>query len=542
VDRKSSRLQTQANIKEAREQYETQNAMHAKLKAEAEKQSAKLDTASATLDKQTEKKTHLRRTHSQVAMDHQSLAKAVKIHSSEAERNEKAIAGLHSATDRLKEKLSSLEAEMAADFLHKLSKADEEEMHDSITSLAELKKGVVQLATVRSKVETDKKVIEGLLTTNLLKRKEELEGNLSTSQADENSEQLEKETGDLQALRELSATLKEKLKTVEEGLEDALKKEKARSSDLDKLRSKEQKAADELSTESKATERLLSKRGVYVSKRDDNVRKIRDLGSLPAEAYKDKYKKLNMGQAMKKLNNLGKQLKEFTHVNKKAIDQYVQFTEQRESLLERKKELDKGRQAIIELIEHLDQKKDAAIERTFKGIAKHFSAVFKELVPDGKGMLVMETKRKGKGKGEEGDKESGVMRYKGVQIKVSFTGASGSDQSMIQLSGGQQSVVALSLIFAIQRCDPSPFYLFDEIDSNLDAVHRTSVARMIKSQAKNTQFLTTTFRPEHIATADKFYGVKFQNKLSRVSVLTKEEAKELILVVEREYEADLKKR
>ena len=39
-----------------------------------------------------------------------------------------------------------------------------------------------------------------------------------------------------------------------------------------------------------------------MSKRDDNVRKIRDLGSLPAEAYKDKYKKLNMGQAMKKLN------------------------------------------------------------------------------------------------------------------------------------------------------------------------------------------------------------------------------------------------
>ncbi len=43
-------------------------------------------------------------------------------------------------------------------------------------------------------------------------------------------------------------------------------------------------------------------------------------------------------------------------------------------------------------------------------------------------------------------------------------------------------MVALSLVFAIQRCDPSPFYIFDEIDSNLDAVYRTAVARLIDKQ------------------------------------------------------------
>jgi len=47
---------------------------------------------------------------------------------------------------------------------------------------------------------------------------------------------------------------------------------------------------------------------------------------------------------------------------------------------------------------------------------------------------------------------------------------------MQQLSGGQKSVVALALIFAIQRCDPAPFYLFDEIDANLDQQYRSSVA------------------------------------------------------------------
>ncbi len=71
----------------------------------------------------------------------------------------------------------------------------------------------------------------------------------------------------------------------------------------------------------------------------------------------------------------------------------------------------------------------------------------------------------------------------GVAMKVSFT-KNGETQHMQLLSGGQKSLVALALIFAIQRCDPAPFYLFDEIDAALDSVHRTAVAKMIQRQAE----------------------------------------------------------
>ena len=60
--------------------------------------------------------------------------------------------------------------------------------------------------------------------------------------------------------------------------------------------------------------------------------------------------------------------------------------------------------------------------------------------------------------------------------QVSFTGLQSEMKSLEQLSGGQKTLVALAFIFAIQKCDPGPFYLFDEIDAALDAQHRKSVA------------------------------------------------------------------
>jgi len=122
-----------------------------------------------------------------------------------------------------------------------------------------------------------------------------------------------------------------------------------------------------------------------------------------------------------------------------------------------------------------------------------------------------------------------VEKYIGVKVKVSFTGQ-GETQSMKQLSGGQKTVVALTLIFAIQRCDPAPFYLFDEIDAALDPQYRTAVGNMIRRLADmaNTQFITTTFRPELVKVADKIYGVTHKNRVSRVNVVSKEDALEFI--------------
>lgn len=83
--------------------------------------------------------------------------------------------------------------------------------------------------------------------------------------------------------------------------------------------------------------------------------------------------------------------------------------------------------------------------------------------------------KKAKGKGKE--KAAGsIESYTGISIKVSFNSKSDEGLRIQQLSGGQKSLVALALIFSIQKCDPAPFYLFDEIDANLDADRRTAVS------------------------------------------------------------------
>ncbi|KAL0437109.1 UNVERIFIED_CONTAM: Structural maintenance of chromosomes protein 3 [Sesamum radiatum] len=247
------------------------------------------------------------------------------------------------------------------------------------------------------------------------------------------------------------------------------------------------------------------------------------------------YKRKSIKELHKLLHKCNEQLQQFSHVNKKALDQYVNFTEQREDLQRRQAELDAADEKIKELISVLDMRKDESIERTFKGVAKHFREVFSELVQGGHGFLVMMKKKDNNDvDNDQDDDEPGPAEVEGrvekyIGVKVSFTGQ-GETQSMKQLSGGQKTVVALALIFSIQRCDPAPFYLFDEIDAALDPQYRTAVGNMVRRLADmaNTQFITTTFRPELVKVADKIYGVTHKNRVSRVNVVSKEDALDFI--------------
>jgi structural maintenance of chromosome 3 (chondroitin sulfate proteoglycan 6) len=103
----------------------------------------------------------------------------------------------------------------------------------------------------------------------------------------------------------------------------------------------------------------------------------------------------------------------------------------------------------------------------------------------------------------------------------------------------------LAFIFAIQRCDPAPFYLFDEIDAALDERYRKEVANLIwkhstqkiePKEEKDTQFIIATFKPEMVEIGQKFFSVSIPRadtrekikKISKVAEITEEEAKSIL--------------
>lgn len=144
------------------------------------------------------------------------------------------------------------------------------------------------------------------------------------------------------------------------------------------------------------------------------------------------------------------------------MDQYINFNQQRQQFVERYDSLSHDKMKIQELMDGLDLQKEEAIWRTFQGVSKHFTDVFQELVPYGRGSLIMIKAADTQNESgveefirEEKVSQSGyhgpsIDEFLGVRVKVSFSDTV-QQFEMHQLSGGQKALVALALIFAIQR-------------------------------------------------------------------------------------------
>ncbi|XP_027158386.1 structural maintenance of chromosomes protein 3 [Coffea eugenioides] len=452
------------------------------------------------------------------------------------EKKEKLLSNILTQIDQLRGSIAVKQDEMGTELVDHLTPEEKDSLSRLNPEITSLKEKLIACRSNRIETETRKAELEMNLSTNLVRRKQELEAVKLSAEADMLHNEAEMKRQDLVEASILVENLTQQQKRVSQSINERNKKIKDIKDEKDSIKALEDKYQSTLQDEAKELEQLLSKRNTYIAKQEEYSKKIRELGPLSSDAF-ERYKRKNIKELYKMLHSCNEQLQQFSHVNKKALDQYVNFTEQREELQKRQAELDAGDEKIKELITSLDMRKDESIERTFKGVAKHFREVFSELVQGGRGFLIMMKKKDGdeddNDNDEDGpraaDMEGRVEKYTGVKVKVSFTGI-GETQSMKQLSGGQKTVVALALIFAIQRCDPAPFYLFDEIDAALDPQYRTAVGNMVRRMADmaSTQFITTTFRPELVKVADKIYGVTHKNRVSRVNVVTKDEALDFI--------------
>ncbi|ANB13366.1 cohesin subunit SMC3 [Sugiyamaella lignohabitans] len=377
-----------------------------------------------------------------------------------------------------------------------------------------------QASSERSRLGEQRALLESDLQDNLYVRNDQIKTNniefLENNGDDAEAVLIEIQT-QVKKLTKEKATMEKKLSQVDHNLEALFKEKNAHAASLAQIEEDQTKLAQHIEQLQKNADKDVAKRARLQSRKDILHSKIRALGTLPESV--NEFVNMDANQIVERQREVTEQLKKYVHVNKRAAEQYRDSLEKQTHLIVRERELSEALTSIRELIQTLDRRKDEAINRTFKQVDIAFSEIFQQLVPDGIGRLVIQRKPATTGN---------RIDYTGVDIDVSFNSRNNEQQAVSQLSGGQKSLCALTLIFAIQRCDPAPFYLFDEIDANLDTQYRTAVAHMLKEQAKDAQYICTTFRPEMLTVADKFYGVVYKDKMSTIAPISASDAMSFI--------------
>ena len=462
----------------------------------------------------------------------------------ELEQKQKARENVDGLVRTMGEQLNGYQTELAGDFKKALSNQEERQLETLNAQLPVLRKQRAVAGEQRSDLETRKDTIEFELRANLRLTLDRLQ----TADVDDagtirdgsgSSSHLKERQRDLKRISGALASVNEKLSEIEAAIEKAQHQLESSTQARTNVEAEIETCSRAIRNHQKLLEKAAAKRAAVVARLADVQTQIRNLGVLPDAAFGRQYAELDAKVATNRLHRVQDALKKYGHVNKKAFEQFAQFERQKEVLEGRRADLDSSDASIRELVDHLDRRKDEAIERTFRQVSREFASIFEKLVPAGKGRLVIQRRSDRQARGEDEDEDSddeaaarrkggGVENYTGVGISVSFNSKHDDQQRIQQLSGGQKSLCALALVFAIQASDPAPFYLFDEIDANLDAQYRTAVAELLKSSAESGQFICTTFRSEMLLVAEKCYGVSYSHKASKIGVVTKEEALDFV--------------
>lgn len=187
-------------------------------------------------------------------------------------------------------------------------------------------------------------------------------------------------------------------------------------------------------------------------------------------------------------------------INMRALEVYEEVKAEYDRVNEKVETLQKEKEDIMKIIEEIDKKKKRTFMRTFKGINELFKRNFSQLSRKGEAYLAIANKE---------DIFSG-----GVDIVVKL--GKGKYFDVTSLSGGEQTLIALSLLFAIQEHKPYHFYIFDEIDAALDKRNSERLNGLLKKYKQAGQYLVVTHNDAIITDSNVLYGVTMQEGISKI--------------------------
>ena len=284
---------------------------------------------------------------------------------------------------------------------------------------------------------------------------------------------------EIRGLEKTEAQMGKKVKDLQDARDAAYKEKTDREADLDKVTHKIDTKEDfllKMQTELKVQEEQLAEAERVMKEMAVELQE----GRLPSLEEL----KTTIADCDAAITGLGP-------INLRALEDYDAQQTRSVDLKDEFKRLEGQREELIHLVDQLTDKKKEGLAKIFTSINENFARVYAELTEGGEAELALENPEK--------PFEGGLT----LKVKPAHKKA----LRLEALSGGERSLASMALIFAIQEYDPSPFYLLDEIDQNLDAVNAEKVARMIRRNSATAQFVQISLRKVSLKEADHLVGV-----------------------------------
>ena len=152
------------------------------------------------------------------------------------------------------------------------------------------------------------------------------------------------------------------------------------------------------------------------------------------------------------------------------------------------------------VIEELGMKKSQALQTTWVKVNRDFGSIFSMLLPGTQAKL---------------EPLEGQSVSEGLEVKVAFNGV--WKDSLTELSGGQRSLLALSLILALLLFKPAPMYILDEVDAALDLSHTQNIGLMLRTHFSTSQFIVVSLKEGMFNNANVIFRTRFVDGISAVT-------------------------
>ena len=297
---------------------------------------------------------------------------------------------------------------------------------------------------------------------------------------------------DLKKLKEQLANFELQITEIKEKLGDLLKERDEINQQLVDMQTEHGLKLKELENIAEQIESFKARRREIEPQLEDAKKDLEEAG---VEISKLEPVTMSIEELNNKIQRLSRRMDELGAVNMRAIEDFDAVSEREKELKDKISTLTHERQEIINRMNGYEQLKKEAFMTTYDNINSNFKELYHKL-SGGEGSLILENQANPFAGGLD------IEAKPGDKPKVKLKG----------LSGGEKSVAALALVFAIQKYMPAPFYALDEVDSALDPLNIDKLASMINTQAQEIQFVVVSHRKPMIEVSDRSIGVTQKEK------------------------------